>query len=68
MIFQTIVNVIALILIFIFSIHKFSKQIEHVAGNRLKFFLSKLTSNPVVGTITGTAVTSIIQSVQRPLS
>lgn len=62
MIFQTFVTVIALVLIFIFAINKFSKQIKLVSGDRLKLFLNKLTKNPIMSTITGTAVTSIFQS------
>jgi phosphate:Na+ symporter len=62
MIFQITVTVVALVLIFIFSINKFSRQIEQVAGVRLKTLLKRLTKNPIIGTLTGTAVTSIIQS------
>lgn len=62
MIFQITVTVLALVLIFIFSINKFSRQIEQVAGIRLKTLLKSLTKNPIIGTLTGTAVTSIIQS------
>lgn len=62
MIFQIVITVIALVLIFIFSINKFSKQIERVAGNQFKILLKRLTKNPIIGTLTGTAVTSIIQS------
>ena len=62
MIFQILVTVVALVFIFIFSINKFSKQIEQVAGDKLKTVLKNLTKNPVIGTLTGTAVTSIIQS------
>ncbi len=56
------ITVVALVLIFIFSINKFSKQIEQVAGNRFKNILKRLTKNPVIGTLTGTAITSVIQS------
>ncbi len=62
MIFQITVTVIALVLIFIFGINKFSGQIEQVAGSKFKILLKKLTKNPIVGTLTGTAITSIIQS------
>lgn len=62
MIFQIFVTVIALVLIFIFSINKFSRQISLVAGNQFKKILSKITKNPFLGTVTGTAITSIFQS------
>jgi phosphate:Na+ symporter len=60
--FQVFTTIIALVLILIFSINKFSKQIEVIAGKRFKILLGKLTHNPIIGTITGTAVTSVIQS------
>lgn len=62
MIFQIFITVVALVLIFIFSINKFSRQIERVAGDKLKVLLKRLTGTPLLGTITGTAVTSVIQS------
>lgn len=62
MISQIIFTVIAIVFIFIFSINKFSKQINQVAGNNFKFFLEKLTKNPIIGTLTGAVVTSVIQS------
>jgi phosphate:Na+ symporter len=62
MIFQVIATVLALVLIFIFAINKFSRQIEYVAGEKFRALLKRFTSNPVIGTLTGTAVTSVIQS------
>lgn len=60
--FQIFISVIALVLIFIFSINKFSKQISLVAGNKFKKILSQITKTPVWSTVTGTLVTSIFQS------
>lgn len=62
MIFQTFITVVALVLLFVFSIHKFSRQIERVAGERLRSLLKKLTNNPVLGAGVGTVITSILQS------
>ncbi len=62
MIFQIFITVVALVLIFIFSINKFSRQIERVTGGEFKILLKRLTKNPILGTITGTAVTSVLQS------
>ncbi len=62
MILQLLSTIIALVLIFIFAINKFSKQVQGVAGEKFKNLLRKLTGNPLKGTITGTVVTSIIQS------
>lgn len=62
MILEILFTVLALVLIFIFAINKFSRQIENLAGAKFRSLLARLTSNPVYGTITGTLVTSIIQS------
>lgn len=62
MIFEIIITVIALVLLFIFSVNKFSNQIEKVAGHSFKLFLRRLTKNPIIGTLTGTAITSVLQS------
>lgn len=62
MIFETFITVIALALIFVFSIHKFSRNIELVAGPNLKIILQKITSNPILGALTGAGITSVVQS------
>lgn len=62
MIFQLAGTIIALVLIFIFAINKFSRQVEGVAGEKFKNLIRRLTNTPVKGTITGTVVTSVLQS------
>ncbi len=62
MILQLLGTILALVLIFIFAINKFSHQIERVAGERFKTVIRRITRNRYMGIITGTAVTSIIQS------
>ncbi|HEU0085987.1 MAG TPA: Na/Pi symporter [Candidatus Paceibacterota bacterium] len=62
MIYQIFFTVVALVLLFIFSINKFSRQIERVAGDKLKDFLGRLTSNRVLATLTGAGVASVFQS------
>ena len=62
MIAQIFFTVIALALVFIFTINKFSRQIERVAGEPFKRLLQRLTNHPVMGVLTGTVITSIFQS------
>lgn len=62
MIFQVFVTIVALVLIFIFSINKFSRQIELVAGNKFRTLISQLTKNSLMGMMVGTVVTSLVQS------
>lgn len=62
MIAQIFFTVIALALVFIFTINKFSRQIERVAGDSFKKLLQRLTNHPVMGVVTGTFITSLFQS------
>ncbi|MBK5215797.1 MAG: Na/Pi cotransporter family protein [Candidatus Pacebacteria bacterium] len=62
MIFQILITVVALVLIFIFSVDKFSNNIQRIAGDKLRSTLQKLTSSPIKGVFLGTVVTSIFQS------
>ncbi len=59
---NTIITVLAFVLIFIFAIQKFSAHIEEIAGSRLKEILNGWTNTPIKGTITGAIFAAIIQS------
>ena len=59
---NTIVTVLAFVIIFIVSIQKFSRHIEEIAGERLKIILNKWTDTPVKGTVVGTILATVIQS------
>lgn len=48
--------------IFLFGIRSMSDGLQKAAGDRLRTILEKLTTNPVMGVIAGTLVTTIIQS------
>ena len=61
-IINTIVTVFATITLFLFAVHKFARQIEHVAGDKFKSILATLTSTPARGVVLGTLFTVIIQS------
>jgi phosphate:Na+ symporter len=60
--FSTILIILATILLFLFSVSKFSQNIEKVAGNKLKYYLTKTTETPVRSTFTGFTVNAIFQS------
>lgn len=59
---NTIITVLAFVLIFIFAIQKFSAHIEEIAGSRLKEILDNWTNTPLKGVLTGTIFAAIIQS------
>jgi len=48
--------------LFLFGIKAMSEGLQSVAGDRLRLFLEKGTSSPIRGVLTGTLVTSLIQS------
>lgn len=48
--------------LFIYGMKQMSEGLQKVAGKRLRRILEKLTSNPLMGVLVGTGVTSIIQS------
>jgi phosphate:Na+ symporter len=57
-----VIPVLTLVVIFLFGIQKFSKQIDQVAGEKFKSFLSRITKTPLRGTALGLVFTSLIQS------
>lgn len=48
--------------LFLYGMKLMGDGLENAAGDKLKVFLEKITSNPVKGIFVGTIVTSIIQS------
>ncbi len=48
--------------IFIFGMQMMSKNLQQVAGNRMKSILRKLTANRLMGVMAGALVTALIQS------
>ena len=47
---------------FLYGMNLMSSGLQKAAGNRLRGFLSAMTSNPLKGVMTGLGITSIIQS------
>lgn len=50
------------IILFVFGLDNFSKEIEKISGERFRKSLSNATRIPVVGVLIGAAVTALIQS------
>jgi phosphate:Na+ symporter len=55
-------TILAFVLVFLFAIQKFSRQIQMQSGEHLKTFLAKWSSNPLKGAASGAFVTALIQS------
>jgi len=50
------------IILFVFGLENFSREIQHISGEKFRKSLAKATRLPVVGVVLGAAVTAIIQS------
>ena len=48
--------------VFLYGMKLMSEGLQKIAGTRMRSILGRITSNPVSGILTGTAVTTIIQS------
>ena len=62
---MTIFNVLSFIgglCLFLFGMNVMGQSLERSAGGKLELMLGKLTSNKIVGLITGLGVTAVIQS------
>lgn len=57
-----VVNFMGALGIFLFGMKLMSEGLQKVAGNKMRSILSKITNNPISGILTGTAVTTAIQS------
>lgn len=61
-IINVMVTIGALVSLYIFAVHKFTKQIEQIEGKRLHGVLTSLTSDPIRGTVFGTITAALLQS------
>ncbi len=59
---QLIMTGLTAIILFVFGLDSFSKEIELISGDRFRTFLSKTTKVPILGVIIGALVTMVIQS------
>ncbi|MDY3338668.1 Na/Pi symporter [Riemerella anatipestifer] len=60
--FQITISILAAIVLFLFSLKGFSKELQEVGAERLKIWLSKVTGNKFYGFLVGVLATALIQS------
>ena len=48
--------------LFLYGMQMMSKDLESLAGNRMKDILEKLTATPLLGVLVGAGITAVIQS------
>ena len=60
--FQIIIDAIAAISIFLYSLQGFSRELQAVGGEKLKVWLGRVTANRWIGFLIGAITTAIIQS------
>lgn len=56
------IAIIAVIFVFLFAVEKFSHQMQRIVGGRFKKTVHDVSSTPFKGLLTGTIITSIVQS------
>ena len=59
---QLAMAIVSVVILFLFSIRKFSQEVQKLSGKRFKRLVHKVTSTPLRGTFIGAAVTSVVQS------
>lgn len=59
---ELIMTGVTAIILFVFGLDNFSRQIEQISGDRFRNFLSSATNVPILGVLIGALVTMIIQS------
>lgn len=59
---QIILAATSAVILFLFGIENFSKEMQKISGEKFRNFLSKHTHNPIKGTLLGGLVTALIQS------
>tara|TARA_R110002073_G_scaffold200460_2_gene359648 strand:- start:711 stop:2285 length:1575 start_codon:yes stop_codon:yes gene_type:complete len=60
--FHIAMAAVTAIILFVFGLENFSREIQHISGEQFRKSLAKATRLPVVGVALGAAVTAIIQS------
>lgn len=60
--FSMIISLFGGLGLFLYGMHIMGDGLENAAGDKMKFFFEKLTSNPILGVMTGAIVTATIQS------
>lgn len=60
--YQLIFSILSAIILFLFGLNAFSKEIKAAAGERMESFMRTLTANRFIGALSGAMATAIIQS------
>jgi phosphate:Na+ symporter len=60
--FEILIAALSAIILFLFGLDSFSKEIERISGERFRKFITTFTSKPIFGLFFGTIITAIIQS------
>ena len=60
--FHIIIAAVTSIILFVFGLENFSKEIQKITGEKFRKFLANATKLPIIGLIIGAIVTAIIQS------
>ena len=59
---EILFGVVPALILFLYGIESFSKEIQQLAGEKFRKLLRKLTKTPPLGALLGAAVTAIVQS------
>nr|WP_297348348.1 Na/Pi symporter [uncultured Glaciecola sp.] len=59
---ELIMTGITAIILFVFGLDNFSREIEQISGERFRNFLSSATNVPILGVLIGALVTMVVQS------
>jgi phosphate:Na+ symporter len=61
-IFHTLVAIMAMVSLFLFSLQGFSKQLQKYSSESIKNWLGRVTKNKILGLLLGAGLTALIQS------
>lgn len=59
---QVLFGIVPALILFLYGIENFSKEIQELVGDKFRVILRKLTSTPIKGAFLGAIVTAIVQS------
>lgn len=60
--FEIAIAALTSIILFIFGLESFSKELQKISGDSFRIVLGKITNIPIIGVLLGAIITSIIQS------
>lgn len=59
---QILIAGLSAVILFVFGLENFSKEIERISGERFRKSLGRATRLPIVGVLLGAVITAVIQS------